>query len=254
MFDVSRGSDSPDRAAAKASAYSASKPAERPFDYFGPERRAVPLPATHWLAATLDEVDYGMLLLTDNGQAVHVNHAAREELDAAHPLQLVGREVRARHAHDAAALAEALGAAVRRGLRKLLTLGDGAHRVSVSVVPLAPSLDGAGPATLLMLGKREVCEVLSVQGFARGYRLTGAETRVLAALCHGTPPRQIADQLGVRISTVRTQIGNIRLKTGAPSIRALVRQVAVLPPLMGVLRGPSGLFGSASNDAALTLA
>jgi hypothetical protein len=44
--------------------------------------------------------------------------------------------------------------------------------------------------------------------------------------------------LGVAFSTVRTQIGNIRQKTGAPSIRALVQQVAVLPPLMGVLRGP----------------
>ena len=33
-----------------------------------------------------------------------------------------------------------------------------------------------------------------------------------------------------------TQIGSIRLKTGAGSIGALVRQVSVLPPLMGVLR------------------
>ena len=258
MFDVSRVTESTNRAAANAGAFAvaASAAVERPFNYFGPERRAIPLPlpATHWLAATLDEVDYGMLLLTDGTQAVHVNHAAREELDAAHPLHLVGREIRARHAQDAGPLAEALNAAARRGLRKLLTLGDGAQRVSVSIVPLAPSHEGVGPATLLMLGKREVCEVLSVQGFARSYSLTGAETRVLAALCLGTPPREIAVQLGVRISTVRTQIGNIRLKTSAPSIRALVRQVAVLPPLMGVLRGTGGAFGAASNDAALTVA
>jgi DNA-binding CsgD family transcriptional regulator len=50
------------------------------------------------------------------------------------------------------------------------------------------------------------------------------------------PPGEIASELGVAISTVRTQIGNLRLKTGAQSIRALVRQVAVLPPLMGALR------------------
>ena len=253
MFDVSRVTDSPNRAAANAGAFAATPPKERPFNYFGPERRQLPLPSTHWLAATLDEVDYGMLLLTDGTQAVHVNHAAREELDAAHPLHLVGREIRARHSQDAGPLAEALNAA-RRGLRKLLTLGDGAQRVSVSIVPLAPSQEGVGPATLLMLGKREVCEVLSVQGFARSYSLTGAETRVLAALYRGTPPRDIAVQLGVQISTVRTQIGNIRLKTSAPSIRALVRQVAVLPPLMGVLRGAGGVFGAASNDAALTVA
>jgi hypothetical protein len=35
---------------------------------------------------------------------------------------------------------------------------------------------------------------------------------------------------------VRSQIGSVRQKTGSSSIRALVRQVAVLPPVKGVLR------------------
>ena len=208
--------------------------------YRGPERRRTPTRARHWLAATLDEIDYGMLLLTDEVLATHVNHAARAELDAAHPLQLLGRELRARRPQDVVPLAEALQAAARRGLRKLLTLGEGAQRVSVSVVPLSLHDDASGPVTLVMLGKRQVCEALSVQGFARSHHLTAAEARVLGALCRGTPPTEIAAQIGVAISTVRTQIGNIRLKTGAESIRALVQQVAVLPPLMGVLRGAAG--------------
>jgi DNA-binding CsgD family transcriptional regulator len=41
----------------------------------------------------------------------------------------------------------------------------------------------------------------------------------------------------VAISTVRAQIGALRVKTGASSISALVRQLAVLPPLVGALRG-----------------
>ena len=208
--------------------------------YHGPERRTVQTRSRHWLAATLDEIDYGMLLLTDEVQAIHVNHAARAELDATHPLQLLGRELRARRPKDAPPLTEALQAAARRGLRKLLTLGEGAQRISVSVVPLALPDSLSEPVTLVMLGKRRVCEALSVQGFARSHGLTAAEARVLTALCLGTPPSEIADQIGVQISTVRTQIGNIRLKTGAESIRALVQQVAVLPPLMGVLRGVVG--------------
>ena len=90
---------------------------------------------------------------------------------------------------------------------------------------------------LLMLGKRQVCESLSVQGFARSHGLTPAETRVLVPLCQGVPPGEVAEMLGVGIATVRSQIGSIRQKTGAESIRALVGQVAMLPPLMGVLRG-----------------
>jgi ribosomal protein S19 len=41
----------------------------------------------------------------------------------------------------------------------------------------------------------------------------------------------------VALSTIRSQLGAIRAKTGAASIRTLVRQVAVLPPLVGALRG-----------------
>ena len=194
--------------------------------YSGPERRA----RRDWLAATLDEIDYGMLLLTGTSHVVHANHTARVELDGEHPLQLLGRELRARHPHDAAALHTALQNAALRGLRKLLALGTGALRISVSVVPLGDA------TTLLMLSKRQVCESLSVQGFARSHGLTPAETRVLVALCQGVPPGEVAVALGVGIATVRSQIGSIRQKTGAESIRALVRQVAVLPPLMGVLR------------------
>ena len=234
MFDVSRLSD--------LSANGGSS-------YIGPERRSAQARSRHWLSATLDEIDYGMLLLTDTTHAIHVNHAARAELDHAHPLQLLGHELRARRPQDVLPLADALDAAARRGLRKLLTLGDGAQRVSVSVVPLPSPGDAAAPVTLVMLGKHRVCEVLSAQGFASCHGLTPAEARVLSALCHGTPPTEIAVQLGVAISTVRTQIGNIRLKTGAPSIRALVQQVAVLPPLMGVLRGVAGRVDAEPQDS-----
>jgi len=76
-----------------------------------------------------------------------------------------------------------------------------------------------------------------VQGFARLHGLTGGEGRVLAALCGGARPAEVAREHGVALSTVRSQIGSIRLKTGAASIRDLLAQVARLPPLMGRLRG-----------------
>ncbi len=207
-----------------------------PTAYLGPERRGTSSMVWRWLAAALDEIDYGILLLNDEGLALHVNQAARAELDAEHPLQLIGRELRARASRDVQPLHSALLGAVGRGLRKLLTLGEGAQQMSVSVVPLGGmGVDGGG-VTLVILGKRQVGAELAVQGFARSHRLTPSETRVLVALCNGACPGDIAGEHGVALCTVRSQIGSIRLKTGAPSIRALVRQVAVLPPLMGILR------------------
>jgi DNA-binding CsgD family transcriptional regulator len=202
--------------------------------YRGPERRSGTRDATPWLTRMLDEIDYGMLLVTADAQVSYLNHAARVELDGQHPLQLLGQALRVHRPQDVAPLYDALAAA-QRGLRRLVMLGEGAHRVTVSVVPL-PAAAGTSPVTLLVLGKRQVCEQLSVQGYARSVSLTPAETRVLELLCQGVRPRDIADQIGVAVSTVRTQIGSVRAKTGAGSIRELVRQVAVLPPLVGALR------------------
>ncbi len=192
------------------------------------------------LTRMLDEIDYGMLLVGVDAQVLYTNHAARHELDGEHPLQLIGRTLRTLRAQDVVPLQDALASA-QRGLRRLVTLGAGATRVSVSVVPLPESAaeraQGQGPLTLLVLGKRQVCEQLSVHGFARSLHLTPAETRVLELLCAGVRPTAIARQQNVAVSTVRTQIGSIRAKTGAGSISELVRQVAVLPPLVGALRG-----------------
>lgn len=198
--------------------------------YRGPERRSGPPPVARWLAAMLDEIDYGMLLLGDATEVLHANHAARSELDAGHPLQLVGRQLRARQAADMPRLHDALADAAHRSLRRLVALGEGEGRANLAVIPLGR------PATLLVLGKRHLSERISVQCFASLHGLTPAETRVLTGLCEGLNPREVAELHEVGLATVRTQIGSIRAKTGAENIRALVRQVAVLPPMVSSLR------------------
>ena len=195
-------------------------------------------PQAPWLALMLDEIDYGMLLVANESTVLHTNHVARSELDAEHPLQLLGRQLRVRHAGDLGPLRSAIADAAQRGLRRLVTLGSGEQRITVAVVPLVNHSDDAhGPLTLLVFGKRHMCAALSAHWFARSHGLTPAEGRVLVALCAGQAPSAVAAAQGVALSTVRSQIGSIRAKTGAESIRALVRQVAVLPPLVSALRG-----------------
>jgi DNA-binding CsgD family transcriptional regulator len=222
-----------------------------PFEYSGPERRRSPAPAARWLALMLEEVGHGMLLLGDGNRLLHANHAARAELDPQHPLCLVEGRLRARSGQDETALHAALHAA-GRGLRRLLTLGQGEQRASVAVVPLAP-IDGQ-PLVLVSLGKRRLSHRLTLQCFARCHGLTGAETRVLEQLCAGTEPMRIAALHGVEISTVRTQITCIRQKTGTGDITALLMQVAQLPPMVSALRsGFGGADGAESVDDGLRL-
>jgi DNA-binding CsgD family transcriptional regulator len=200
--------------------------------YPGPERRQ----AGGWHRLMLDEIDYGMLLVDAGAQLLHINHAARQALDEQHPLQLLGRELRARRSLDVLPLRDALLGAALRGLRRLLVLGDTEHRVAIAVVPLMLPGRSAPRATQLTFGKRQLAGELSTQCFARSLGLTQAETRVLEALCEGLQPLQIAARHGVGIATVRTQICSIRAKSRAENIGALVRQVATLPPLLCTLR------------------
>lgn len=210
--------------------------------YHGPERRSTHETEQRRMAQMLDEIDYGMLLLADEQRVVHVNKSARRDLDDQHPLQLHGSELRPRHAHDVTQLREALVAASRRGLRRLLSLGDADDRVSVAVVPLPVSGHETQHAVLLVLGKRRVCEELTVEWYARSHGLTNAETVVIKGLCADLTPQEIAQRQGVGLATIRTQIGSIRTKTGAGSIKALVRQVAMLPPLVSTLQGVGSMF------------
>lgn len=209
-------------------------PPPRPLGSAAPAEAMMSL----WLAAMLDEVDYPMLLVGAGLQVLHANRAAVNELDGAHPLQCDGRELRARLPKDQVALREAVEAAQQRGWRRLLTFGEVPPATSAAVVPMAcPAGSGVRPV-LLVLGKSAVCARLSVEWYAREHKLTPAEGRVLSGLCNGQRPQELAQQHGVAIATVRTQIASIRGKTGANSLRELLQKAAVLPPMVSALRNP----------------
>lgn len=192
------------------------------------------LPA-EWLLAALDELDYGLIVLDADARVRHLNHAARTILaQGQHPLLLAGDRLRLRAPAESGALQDALLAA-RRGLRRLVMLGRGAAAAHVVVEPIGAA-DGLPDATLVILGRQQVCENLSVQCFAQLHHLTPAEADVLRALCEGREPTAIARERGVGLATVRTQIGNLRSKTGVSSIRELVLQVSSLPPMRSSLR------------------
>lgn len=182
------------------------------------------------LAAALDEVDVGLALADPEARALHLNHRAQQCLANGMALTLRDGRIAAPDARDAVALAHALRDAAERGLRRLIHVGRGDARRSAAVVPVRPGV------AALMLGRSRLCEDLSLQGFARAHALSDAEARVLAALGRGQAPTEIARAHGVALSTVRTQIGAIRSKTGAASIRDLLRMVAALPPIVGALR------------------
>lgn len=184
------------------------------------------------LASALDELDYGLLVVDAGARLLHANQAGHQHCtDPQGACILAAGRLAARADGDDALLQRAIQQSARGARRNLLRLGSPGATETVAVVPL-----GAGPdAVLVVFGKRQVCEVLSVEHYARAHSLTHAEGMVLAALCDGDNPAGIARRFGVAVSTVRSQIASIRQKTRAASIRDLVRQVAVLPPIVSAI-------------------
>ncbi|MDP4301068.1 helix-turn-helix transcriptional regulator [Leptothrix discophora] len=189
------------------------------------------------LGQALDELDYGLAIVNRQGRLMLANHRARTLFERSNGVcQLQIDRVVARHPLREEPLARAIQAAAQQGRRGLVAVGDEDRPQSVAVVPL-----GGQPVqgVLLVFGKAQMCEALSVDHYARVHGLTHAEGMVLAALCDGDTPTEVAQRFGVAVSTVRSQIAAIRQKTQCGSIRELVRRVAVLPPIVSALgRGP----------------
>jgi DNA-binding CsgD family transcriptional regulator len=188
------------------------------------------------LLGLLDQIDYGLMVVDRRHVALHANSAGCDWLAApGAPLVLREGRLEAAFAEDAGALRRAVSDASTRGLQTLLALGRGEDRTNIAVVPAAArDLPGAA---LLLFGRSRVCEELTAQVYGARHGLTYAESQVLRLLYLGCPPASIARQQRVAVSTVRTQISSIRAKTGCTNTQALLRRLALLPPLVHALRG-----------------
>ena len=205
-----------------------------------------PLEALGLLHAVLNQMDYGLAVINaDTRQLRFANAPAHSALHPASTQKtglclMEGRLCTRQRVH-----AEQLTLALTRTksqLRGLLTLAADGGETSVAVMPLsalttpdaAPS-NGATDAppcyALLLFAKQQLCDNTSITLFAHERGLTRAEAQVLAQICRGLRPSEIATHHGVQVSTVRSQLRSIRQKTASDSVRALVRQVSVLPPL-----------------------
>jgi DNA-binding CsgD family transcriptional regulator len=188
------------------------------------------------LLRVLDEVDHGLVLTRRGGAVVFANHAARCACREPSPLSLAQGHLGARRARHQDALAHSLADAAR-GTRAMVVLNDSECSITLGLVPLCPADTGAEhDLVLAVFGRQQVCESLSFEFFARTHQLTGAESRVLRLLCDGLRPAQAAQRLGVAASTVRTQINSARAKTGATSIRDLVKRMGSMPQMVPALR------------------
>ena len=188
------------------------------------------------LARVLDEIDHGLLLVDLTGRIVHANYPARRELASARALGSAGGMLSAATPEWQARIRQALKDA-EHDCRSIVELEHDGEPLSLAFIPLGGGQGAAAVDTvLIMCNRRRGVESLTVQMFARAKRLTKSEQNVLAQLCAGHGAEEIACLQGIRLSTVRTHIKNVRQKTGSGSIREIVHRVSRMPQIVSALR------------------
>jgi DNA-binding CsgD family transcriptional regulator len=185
------------------------------------------------LALVMDELAYGVVIATVAGQVLHANQAARHELARRRALLASNNLLHTHAPQDRRKLHDGLLRAVE-GKRSLLTLAASeGTALTLAVVPLRA--DAPPRSAALVFARASVCESLMLCFFARSHGLTATEEHVLGILCQGYSAPDIARQMKVAVSTIRSHVRSLCAKTRSSGVRELVNRVAVLPPVAPAL-------------------
>lgn len=191
----------------------------------------VPLDAEQdCLHLLFDEISHGMLVVSPQGRVLHSNRAARDEMTRNGVLFVRQDELQTMSPMDGkllhAALAKAGG-----GIRSLVKLSGSGITLMLSALPLKNNSGTYCEQIALFFERRGICDSGMFVFFARSHRLTRTEEQVLNLLCRSMSTPDIAKELDVAVSTVRSHVRSLCIKTGAKGAREMVNRIATLPPV-----------------------
>ena len=187
--------------------------------------------------AVLDALAFGIVVCDATGRLVFANAAARELAHKGTGLTLRarGRQVGAHTATDKHTLAlRIIDAAIQgRGGVVRLTGKDGVTALPVLVTPLSQrraAPPGGGYALLAMRGAQDKTSITesTLTGL---FQLSPTQASIAVTLFEGKSVEEIADERGIKISTLRSHLADIFLRTGTDTQRDLMRLLGSLPPL-----------------------
>lgn len=195
------------------------------------------------LRATLDLLDYAVVLTDGDGRIVSLNLAAERLLGRSEGLRVVQGRLRATEPGDAGRLAQCIADAQRTAC------GHGFHAggslavrrtpdrkpLLVTVAPLgAGTVPHAGenrPVAAVFVRDPETGTRTSAQQLVELFDLTPAEARFAVSLAGGQSLDDIAEQHGVSKNTVRAQARAVFAKTETNRQSELIRLLMSLSPV-----------------------
>jgi DNA-binding CsgD family transcriptional regulator len=184
------------------------------------------------LSQTVDRLAAGVLLVGAAGKILHANPKAREALLKSGCITSRQGRLAASNSQDDRSLQAAIAAAANGdrigGATALQLAARSGERYLLHTLPLARTplqhLAKPEPAALAIF----ICPIEQYQStlpeaIAAAYSLTPTELRVLLGIVETGGAPEVADELGLAVSTVKTHLGRIYEKTGARRHADLVK-------------------------------
>jgi DNA-binding CsgD family transcriptional regulator len=177
------------------------------------------------LERTLDGLVSGVFLTGRDGRVVYMNAAAERQIKTGNSIRIVNNRVFPTDPATRAALSKAIGEAARDDVDRetsehslAIPDVDGGRGYVATLLPVerGQRRDIIAPfaASVAVFTKDPIeAPLMPGEAFARLYKLTGAELRVLLALAQGLGAKEAADMLGISEPTVRTHLQHIFAKT-----------------------------------------
>jgi DNA-binding CsgD family transcriptional regulator len=190
------------------------------------ERRAL------LMGETLDRWSAAVIHLGPGGRLVMANDAGVALLARGDALALREGRVTALHNGAAARLATALARALAVGVGdafRMARAGE-AEPYAVNLLPL-PAAAGGRETAVLIVSDPAATPASAAGRWAALYDFTDAESAVAEGLMAGLTLEVIAEQRGVRISTVRSLLKRAAQKAGVSRQGELIAKLARLPGL-----------------------
>jgi DNA-binding CsgD family transcriptional regulator len=188
-------------------------------------------------AAALDAMAIGIVICNAAGHVVWANACAEALGRAGAGILLAprGREIASVLPSQSKELAALIHSTATGGAGGALTLkgSDRSGKLVVLVTPLPRALFHTYGPRHVLLSIRQVLDdpPFSARTLAALFGLSPAQGSLAMALYEGKTFEEIAAERGVKVSTLRTHLASVLVRTGAKNTRELVRMLATLPPL-----------------------
>jgi PAS domain-containing protein/DNA-binding CsgD family transcriptional regulator len=193
------------------------------------------------LEAALDRLTFGVLITDGAGRVLLLNRAAEEMAAANDGLLLQGGRLAAARPEEATALTRCIAEAVRTAGRRghqgggsiCISRPSGRRPFAALIAPLSPKTAAIArhelPGALILITDLDRRPDVLGRRLVELFDLTPAEACLAVALVAGKRLEDIAEERGVRMPTLRTQMRAILDKTGTDRQADLMRLLAGLP-------------------------